>query len=103
VTIPVSVPRGGPAILDGWQRLALAVINKAAIDAAAGDLQVRAWLGDPDNPLIAMAGINRRAVLRWLGKGCKLSQRTKEKLKPKNSQQERLQGAQLQQAVINDP
>lgn len=90
-TIQASIPRGeSRPFVEGWKRLAQAVICQAAIEAAAGSQEAAAWLADPEtaNFWLIPAGIDTRAVSIWVKNGCKRANRkpTKQPLeKPRNS------------------
>ncbi|TSA23291.1 MAG: hypothetical protein D4R70_00120 [Betaproteobacteria bacterium] len=59
----------------GYLRLIQGVIIQAAMDARKGDQEAAAWLADPEtaNTWLSVAGLDRRAVERWVEAGCKLN------------------------------
>jgi len=72
----VETAQDGVILLDnpaGLQRLAQAVIIQAAKDAMAGSREARAWLVESEtaNIWLELAGLDSRAVVRWVEAGCK--------------------------------
>jgi hypothetical protein len=61
-----------PGQYDNIKRLAQAVVIEAARAAAAGNLEARAWLSDPEtaDTWLMIADLDENITRRWLQLGC---------------------------------